>query len=203
MLFSPRGPGMWQFPLLCKQGAAHQRGWMTCVQPCSTARTWPHDALLVQLPPLLTLAGGFSSESNVSISDCIQRSLLCRSGFMCFFLRTPSQKSSWEQNFLTRAPSGHRVSCRSVSPVGLPQGIQKARGRSGMCCLFDKWGNGLQRLWVKKEKPKPLVPRSFPSPSEMVASCAGSGPNGSLPMIKHYTPHFSIPRRPQENRSLS
>ena len=123
MSFSPRGPGMWRFPLLCKQGAAHQRGWMTCVQPCSTAGTWPHDVLLVQLPPLLTLAGGFSSKSNVSISDCIQQSLLCRSGFMCFFLRTPSQKSSWEQNFLTRAPSGHRASCRSVSPVGLPQGI--------------------------------------------------------------------------------
>ena len=36
-----------------------------------------------------TLASGFSSESNVSIPDCIQRSLLCRSGYMCFFLHTP------------------------------------------------------------------------------------------------------------------
>lgn len=164
MSFNPRGPGMWQSSLsfVSWELPIRKVGWHMCSDVAQPGRDPMMSCLKGNYLPF-TLASGFSSESNVSIPAEV--------GTCASFYTHPSHGKFLGTELSHKSPTWPQPSCSSVSPEWLPRGIQKARGRSGMCCLFDEWGNGLQRLWVKKEKLKLLVPRSFPSPSEMVASC--------------------------------
>lgn len=157
------------------------------------------------------MAGGFSSESNVSISDCIQRSLLCRSEYMCFFLRNapppprkvPGNRTfSQEPHLVTEPPA-------ALSPQwGCPGGSRKPEGGQECAAYLINEGTGSRDCGLRRRNPSRWSPEASPVLLRgCLLSCAGSGPNGSLPMIKHYPPHFSIPADPRRTeaypRSLS
>lgn len=192
---------MWKsVPSSLQAGSCSSESLGDTLRPRRATRICIHSVLFYHLPWSHWLRGSFSVSNGTVFSwlspACVAAPSLEKQ-VMPIFPRPPEKLVG--TTFSSGGSSGHRPSCGSASPVGLPQGIQKLRGKPGTYSLFDKVGNGLQRWWAKKEKHQ----WCFFRPSEKVASrAADSGLEGHLPVRELSLPLFSIPQTREEQKPI-
>lgn len=83
------------------------------------------------------------------------------------------------------------------SQRGFPEGSRKSEGgQEHIAYLINEWASRTVGSEGETQAAGPQkLPQSFGE--GLLTSCAGSGADGCLPMIKHHLPHFSIPPDPR------